>query len=433
MTHTNKSWLHRIVFAMLVISNAWLATARADDVLDRDVHFHIAASPLSSALLEFSTQAGTQIAVADADVAALHSNGLEGDYRIREALGILLHDTGLEFTRVGAETIAIRRAPAGATVGSMISAGHAGAAADIPAAMARQPDPLMNENAPPEFPDVTVIAPRPPTDEELAGDSLYQFIVHHATVHYVNTGVTGSLTRWRGGRPQTICPVTLGLDAGYNGFVSARLRAVAANVGAPVHSDLQCQDNVRIVFTADPEKVMSDVYKWASSSLAIKYPNQPQKLLLNSSSHPIQGWYLTARGGNKILNTDARLIGRLELLPIWPLVIQSGLNGGGCCDSGVVSVIIVVDTTKVAGYTIGSIADYIAMLTLSVVQLPDHCDALPSILDLMAPSCGAHEKPAGITAGDLAFLKALYFRNGYGVTLSRDDIKMNMLHQFNRQ
>jgi hypothetical protein len=175
------------------------------------------------------------------------------------------------------------------------------------------------------------------------------------------------------------------------------------------------------------------VYKWASSSLAIKYPNQPQKLLLHSSAHAIQGWYLTARGGSRILNTDARLIGHLELLPIWPLVIQSGLNSGGCCDSGVVSVILVVDTTKVAGYTIGSIADYIAMLTLSVVQAPDHCDPLPSILDLMAASCGAREKPAAVTAGDLAFLKALYFRNtGLGPTLSRDDIKMNMLRQFNR-
>jgi hypothetical protein len=151
-------------------------------------------------------------------------------------------------------------------------------------------------------------------------------------------------------------------------------------------------------------------------------------LLLHSSSHAVQGRYLTARGGGRILNTDARLLGRLELLPLWPLVIQSGLNRGGCCDGGVVSVIIVVDTTKVAGYPIGSIADYIAMLTLSVVQSPDHCDPLPSILDLMAPSCGAREKPAGITAGDLAFLKALNFHNtGLGPTLSRDDIQSNMM------
>jgi len=43
--------------------------------------------------------------------------------------------------------------------------------------------------------------------------------------------------RWRGGRSETVCPLTVGLDQGYNDFVSARVRAVAAFVGAPVQSD----------------------------------------------------------------------------------------------------------------------------------------------------------------------------------------------------
>jgi len=65
------------------------------------------------------------------------------------------------------------------------------------------------------------------------------------------------------------------------------------------------------------------------------------------------------------------------------------------------------------------------------VQTPDHCDPLPSILDLESSTCGAREKPTAITAGDLAFLKALYYHNtGIGPTLSRDDIQINMLRQF---
>jgi hypothetical protein len=96
-----------------------------------------------------------------------------------------------------------------------------------------------------------------------------------------------------------------------------------------------------------------------------------------------------------------------------------------------VSVIIVVNTTKVAGYTIGSIADYIAVLALTFVQSPDHCDPLPSILDLMSSSCSTREKPVAVTAGDLAFLKALYYHNtGLGPSLSRDDIQANMMRQF---
>jgi hypothetical protein len=118
-------------------------------------------------------------------------------------------------------------------------------------------------SASPDIPDVTVTAPRPPTDQELAGDSLAQFVAHHATVHYVNTGVTGNLAHWRGGR-QSICPLTRGLDPGYNAFVTARLRALAAYVGAPVQSDLQCKDNVQILFTTGPQETMNDVVKWAA-------------------------------------------------------------------------------------------------------------------------------------------------------------------------
>ena len=94
-------------------------------------------------------------------------------------------------------------------------------------------------------------------------------------------------------------------------------------------------------------------------------------------------------------------------------------------------VILVVDTTKVVGYTIGALADYLAMLTLSVAQSPDHCDPLPSILDLMSSSCSARELPTAITAGDLAFLKALYYKNtGLGPSLSRSTIEDNMAQQF---
>ncbi|MGO9424377.1 MAG: STN domain-containing protein [Steroidobacteraceae bacterium] len=433
MMPANKVRIHLVGFTAFVASFAWLATARADDVLDRGVRFQIAASPLSSALIEFSAQSGIQVAVADADVAHLHASGVNGVYPIREALQILLRGTGLEFSRVGAETVAMRSLSAGAVVARTTRAAGPDAAATMPPAPPPPPDP--GSGGPIVLPDATVIAPRPPTDQELAGDSIYQFIVHHATTPYPsNTAAVGSLTRWRGGRPETICPLTLGLSPAYNAFVSARLRAVAEKVGAPVQPDVNCEGNVRILFTSEPEKLMSAVYKWASSRLGVKYPNQPKKLLLKSSSHAIQGWYITAGRGGNILNTDAQQLGPLNLLPLWPLAIQTGLRGAGCCYGGIVSVIIVVNTPKVVGYTIGSIADYVSMAALTLVQSPDHCDPLPSILDLMAPSCSEREKPSGITAGDVAFLKALYFRNtGLGPSLSRSDIQGNMLRQFGGQ
>jgi hypothetical protein len=301
-----------------------------------------------------------------------------------------------------------------------------------------QPGTNTPASASPQLPDVTVVAPRPPTDQELAGDSLSQFVAHHATVHYVNYGNTRNLARWRGGR-QSICPQTVGLSPGYNAFVTARLRALAAYAGAPVESDPQCKVNVQIRFTNNPQEAMNDIVKWATVYFRNRYAGGTKDLIAFRSDHAIQGWYMTTRGGSAVLNTDVSLVG-LDVLPVWPQIAQNyvgsgnigtrlGAGSGG--GSGIGTVILIVDTTKVVGATVGTISDYLAMLTLSVAQTPDHCDPLPSILDWMSSSCSTREMPTAVTAGDLAFLKALYYRNtGLGASPSRDDIQDNMRQQF---
>jgi len=413
-TSARRIWARLAAFAALLTFVAGSMTAYAVDTLDREVSFTIAPASLASALVQFSLQSGVQVAVADSDVATVQSGGLTGTYPAHAALAQLLHGTGLEFSRVGASTVAIRSAAADPAVAKT--------------------EPTAPAKTAPAFPDVALISPRPPAAQELAGDSVYEFIMHHATTHYPKSeAIAGGLARWRGGRPETLCPVTVGLDPAYNAFVTARLRAVAEAVGAPVDSDPHCQDNVRILFTTAPDKVMGAVLKWAGRSLGVGYPHQTERQLEISAGHPIQGWYITSSGGQNILNADAKMIGPVSLLALWPYAIPTSLHGTGSL-GGIASVILVIDTSKVAGSTIGAIADYAAMATLSVVQSPDHCDALPSILDMMAPSCSGREKPAGITAGDLAFLRALYFHNtGVGPSLSRDDIQSNMMRQFKGQ
>jgi hypothetical protein len=133
--------------------------------------------------------------------------------------------------------------------------GGSGPADRTPKTAPPQPSPNVTAHPPPEIPDVTVMAPSPPTDQELAGRSLDEFILHHATTHFANTSTVGNLARWRGGM-QSICPSTAGLTPGYSAFVTARLRALAAYVGAPVQSDPQCKSNVQILFTDNPQKEM---------------------------------------------------------------------------------------------------------------------------------------------------------------------------------
>lgn len=405
--------LRQVLWPALILLIGWAVAARADDALEKTARFEITSAPLANALVQFSAQSGIQVAVADADVAHLQSQGLRGDYSSRDALQALLQDTGLSFAPVGATAVAIRASTSGPLVAAL--AGDASHAPGLP-----------------RFPDVAAIAPAAPTAAELAGDGLSQFIVHHASTHYSASvgAATGGLLRWRGGRSETVCPETSGLGQDYDDFVSARLRAVAAFVGAPVHPDTQCVPNVHILFTTQPRSAMQWVLDRGAHTLGVKFPHQMEKELDVSGQHAIQGWYITAGGGAAVLNADPQFIGGIELQGLWPRVIPSSayVNGGG---RSILTVFLAVDTNKVAGYTIGAIADYLAVAALTVVQSPDHCDPLPSVLDLMAPSCASRGAPTSVTAGDIAFLKALYFRNtGLGRTLSRDEIEINMLQQF---
>jgi hypothetical protein len=287
-------------------------------------------------------------------------------------------------------------------------------------------------------PEVTVTTPIPPAAQELSGDSLSQFIAHHATVRYVTTNTARNLARWRGGK-QSICPLTVGLSPADDAYVTARLRALAAYVGAPVEPDPHCKANVQIVFTSNPREKMDDVVQWATGAFGIRYSGGQRDLIAYRSDHAIQGFYITTRGGASVLNTDVALVG-LDVQPVWPQVEEKylghgrrlGTRLGGSSGSGIGigMVILVVDTTRAAGYTVATLADALAMLTLSLAQSPDHCDPLPSILDLMSSSCGTREQPAAMTAGDLAFLKALYYLNtGLGPSLSRAAIQDNMTRQ----
>ena len=417
----------RVAGAALAMWIAGSACARAADFLDRNARFDIAAAPLSTALLQFSSQSGVQVAVADADVAPLRSKAISGEYSIRDALSNLLRDTGLSFSPVGTAMVAIRAVSPGPGNTARNRAAPAGSATPT------EPPPASGADAdePTQLPDVDVIAPRLPTAAELAGNSLWKFIVHHGTTHYAEAAgaISGGLMRWRGGRAETICPETVGLDQGYNDFVSARLRAVASYVGAPVQPDLRCKPNVQIIFSTEPRKWMAAILKWGAHQLGVGFPHQEQKELQVSAAHTIQGWYVTAGGGASALNRDPKFVGGVALQSLWPRVIPTSVyaNGGG----SILSVILLIDTNKVLGATIGSIADYAAMVALTMAQSPNHCDPLPSILDLMSPACGSRDKPLGLTAGDLAFLKALYYENtGIGKTLSRDEIQYNMMRQF---
>jgi hypothetical protein len=274
-------------------------------------------------------------------------------------------------------------------------------------------------------PEVTVIAPRPPTPEELSGEAVPKFIASHATPSIVIYQVM----RWRHG----ICPVTDGLSPAFNAFVSARIVAVAAAVGAP-HATEQCKHNVEILFATEPQQVLDElVKKRGSGVLGFHYPLDTKERA--AFRGPVRGWYITStRGDNAQEAVDAAVtlpVGHGQGPPVPGGRLGSRLFTGQ--SSAIVSAIIVVDSSKVSGHAIGPISDYLAMLILSQAQSPDTCGTLPSIVDLMASNCAGREEPTQLTAGDLAFLRALYSMDlRENLSLETGDIQNAMMREFKR-
>jgi hypothetical protein len=270
--------------------------------------------------------------------------------------------------------------------------------------------------AAPGLPEVTVIAPKPPQPNQIAGKNLQTFIRSHGKPGKR----TGQLGRWN----SAICVSTRGLSEGFNDFVSARVQAIASAVAVHLAQAAQnCTPDVLVIFTTEPQKLMDDVAKRHPELLGFHYISEVPKLKV--VDRPVQAWYVTAtRGSSGVFVVD----------DIWS-TMPSGSVGSRIYNglsSYIVFALVVVDTNKVTGYPIGPISDYIAMLSLSQTRLIDGCGELPSILDLMAPACSG--KSDSITAGDIAYLRALYtIYLDQDVRQQRSSIEAAMRSEFARR
>jgi len=222
---------------------------------------------------------------------------------------------------------------------------------------------------------------------------------------------TDRVARWR----EPICPITFGGPDADNDFITARIKAVAAEVGAHVDASPKCASNVEVIFTAYPQQLINQIYK--RHPLYVGYHHASEIRALTTFDRPIRSWYATATRGYSTGEPDQTSggvgPGQRVLDESWA-PSPSG-DSSSRLDTSLTSefanVLIIVDQKQVAGYTIGSIADYAAMLALSQPAKQDGCGALDSVLDLLAPHCSGQDKPQALTTSDRLFLKALYAAN----------------------
>ena len=246
--------------------------------------------------------------------------------------------------------------------------------------------------------EVTVTAHRQIDDRTLDRVIIPRFVASHGAPNPKSNQVG----RWTPYLP--VCPSTLGLKPAFADYVSRRVLAVAAMVGAPAARYGRCKFTVEIVFTPGPQEQVSYLAKTYRALLGYDQGSLKQRLTFTRA---IQAWYTTAthtEGGPRCLggwsvDSDAPLCNEQAQGS------ASRLSNGML--SGIVNVLIIADSKQVDGHSLASIADYIAMLVLTRTSV-DGCSELASIIDLLSPDCAGRAPPDSITPADIAYLKALY-------------------------
>ena len=208
----------------------------------------------------------------------------------------------------------------------------------------------------------------------------------------------GQVARWRA----PVCPSVQGLPPAFNKFVADRIQAVALKIGAPYEAS--CKTNIEVMFTPETQKAANEVAQRSPHLFGTRLSTSAAKLA--TVTHPIQAWYVTATidpSGQQ--RTDD---------PVDPVGVMGnnrkidGSRLGAKKTSVLENTLIIADAAKLAGHDVGTVADYIALLALSQMQVDDGCAALPSVSDAMASSCSKQPAPQSITDADIAFLKGLY-------------------------
>jgi hypothetical protein len=256
---------------------------------------------------------------------------------------------------------------------------------------------------------------------------------------------TGKIARWE----RRICPVVVGQNSHSAAFIKQHLMYVALAAGAPVNTEEGCTPNIDIIFTTTPQALLDTVSEKDQHYLGY-FSSVADIKALATVKRPIQAWYATETTdlkGRTRLDTGRSIVGGTtvgnfnnlssnsgdinsdlaastrgsDLSDIPPFYASLGNHLNDGLHTGFNHVLIVIDSTKMAGQDIVPLSDYIAMLALSQVNAPDSCQDLTSIVNRMAPGCD--HSAASLTMYDLAFLQGLYhMTRGRSMVAQRSEI-----------
>jgi hypothetical protein len=295
--------------------------------------------------------------------------------------------------------------------------------------------------------EVTVTATRI-QDRRTLARAVSGFVASHSAPGARNN----QIGRWHA----PVCPLVKGLQPPGQDFITRKILDVARSVGAPTGSaGKKCAVTVEIVFTREPQALLDRIAKTYRPLLGF-YPASQVKQM-TTFTRPVQAWYVTgtrsmdampdASHGNApetgITQFPVQRGGSVVDMPLLSGVqVDSDVTAMGLQPSGVggsyltngqrsefLHVLIIADSGQLALFTVHSIADYLALLSLTRMAQLDQCAPLPSVTDLLASGC-ATPVADSLTAADRAYLKSLYTADlEKNLNIERGDIHDRMMRQ----
>jgi hypothetical protein len=211
-------------------------------------------------------------------------------------------------------------------------------------------------------------------------------------------------------------------------FITQHIKYVALAAGAPVNTGASCTPNIEIVFTATPQALLDSVRKTDPDYLGYA-TSLAQTDALALVTRPIQVWYTTETVdlNRRPLVDSVRPRGEGVLIQRDPPVYVRAVtrSNGNHIDDGIHSgfnhILIVIDSSKLAGQEIVPLSDYVSMLALTQLSSLDACQPLSSVVNMLAANCD--HAVEGLTQFDLAYLQGLYrMGSGRKAIFQRNDI-----------
>jgi hypothetical protein len=277
-------------------------------------------------------------------------------------------------------------APAGRLWASLAGAGLLAAGP----ALANGSEPASSKAS--DLSGVTVTAPQKP-------DPLVNPASQFVREHLPASTFSEQYPRFR----DEICVKVVGLPAEFDAFIAKRITEIATQVGAPVSKDDDCRPNIDVVFSTEPQALISDIARRKDILLGFYWNSRDLKKLA-TFSRSVGAWYVTRTRSD---SGESRLEIHDPTDHLSPRVGRAGSRLSNGMSTEVVHSLILADANKVAGEKIDAVADYMAVLALARWQGLERCNAVPTILNLMADGCEG-EAPEAATSSDLALLTGLY-------------------------